>query len=347
MDTIMTGYFISGDIGGTKTLLRAAKLSEGRTQVCYERRYPSPDYPSFSDLLKDFLDDAGESRMDGSPAAACFAVAGPIAQQRASLTNLPWVMDSAVIASEFSISAVKLVNDFAAVALSIEILPESELVTLQAGKPYAGEMRVVLGAGTGMGVAWLVRQGDRYMPLSTEAGHTDFAPADEMQDRLLQHLRKKFDHVSVERILSGSGLTNIFNFLSDSRFRDVPEAAPDNAQAMAQVGLDDDDAARVSELAFKHKDPIAMKAMDLFVEIYGAYAGNLALAGLTRNGVYVAGGIAPRIIDKLKEGGFMKAFCDKGRFSSLMTEIPVHVVMNTNAGLLGATQEAQRMLLKK
>lgn len=341
----MTQYFISGDIGGTKTLLQAAELSDGRTQVRYERRYPSHDYPSFSDVFKDFFDGAETSGMGGNPATACFAVAGPVAQQRVSITNLPWVMDSAAIASEFSIPAVKLINDFAAVALSIEILPESDLVTLQVGKPYAGEMRVVLGAGTGMGVAWLVRQGDRYMPLSTEAGHTDFAPADEMQDRLLQYLRKKFGHVSVERVLSGPGLTNIFNFLVESHFPGVPGRS--SVPELEPVRLDDEDgAAQVSDLAFKQKHPIAVKSMDLFVEIYGAYAGNLALAGLTRNGVYVAGGIAPKIIDKLREGGFMKAFCDKGRFSALMGEIPVHVVMNTNAGLVGATQEAQRMLLK-
>lgn len=340
----MTRYFISGDIGGTKTLLQAAELSEGRTQVRYERRYPSQGYPSFSDVLKDFLDGAVTSGMGGNPATACFAVAGPIAQQRVSITNLPWVMDSAAIASEFSIPAVKLINDFAAVALSIEILPASDLVTLQGGKPYAGEMRVVLGAGTGMGVAWLVRQGDRYVPLSTEAGHTDFAPADQMQDRLLQFLRKKFGHVSVERVLSGPGLTNIFNFLVESHFPGVPEADRSDATELAQVRLDDDGAAQVSDLAFKHQHPIAVKAMDLFVEIYGAYAGNLALAGLTRNGVYVAGGIAPKIIDKLREGGFMKAFCDKGRFSALMGEIPVHVVMNPNAGLVGATFEAHRIL---
>lgn len=344
----MIQYFVSGDIGGTKTLLRAGELSEGRAQVRYERRYHSPDYPGFSDVLKEFLDGAGTSGMGGNPATACFAVAGSIAQQRVSITNLPWVMDSKAIASEFSIPAVKLINDFAAVALSIEILPESDLVTLQVGKPYAGEMRVVLGAGTGMGVAWLVRQGSRYMPLSTEAGHTDFAPADELQDRLLQYLRKKFGHVSVERILSGPGLTNIFNFLVESHFPGLPEADWRDVPELAQVRLGEDDgAAQVSDLAFKHKHPIAMKATDLFVEIYGAYAGNLALAGLTRNGVYVAGGIAPKIIDKLREGGFMKAFCDKGRFSALMEEIPVHVVMNTNAGLLGATQEAQRILPEK
>ena len=342
----LTEYFISGDIGGTKTLLRAVEVRDGSPQIRYEHRYPSRAYPSFSDVLGDFLGGVARAGMNGNPAAACLAVAGPIAQQRTRLTNLPWVMDSAAIAREFSIPAVKLINDFAAVAMSIEALTAGDLITLQVGKPYARERRVALGAGTGMGVAWLIWQGDRYIPLSSEAGHMDFAPADELQAGLLQYLREKFGHVSVERILSGPGLTNIFNFISDSYFSNVPEAHRNDASALAQVRLDDDGAAQVADLAFTQKHPIAVKAMGLFVEIYGAYAGNLALAGLSRNGVYVAGGIAPKIIDKLREGGFMKAFCDKGRFSALMGEIPVHVVMNPEAGLLGATQEAQRMLLK-
>lgn len=334
----MNKYFISADIGGTKVLLQAAEGTAGGMQVRYERRYPSRDYPDFSDMLRDFLDGAAMAGVGGNPASACFAVAGPITQQRASLTNLPWVMDSAVIAREFSIPAVQLINDFKAVALSIEILSANDLITLQAGESYNKAAGVVLGAGTGMGVAWLIWQGDRYIPLPSEAGHVDFAPTDELQDRLLQYLRKKFGHVSVERLLSGPGLTNIFEFLNLHHRNDVPE--------MTQASLGDDGAARVTDLAFNHKHPLAVKAMDLFVEIYGAYAGNLALSTLSRGGVYVAGGIAPKIIDKLKEGGFMKAFCDKGRFAALMGEIPVHVVMNPEAGLLGATREAQRMLLK-
>jgi glucokinase len=334
LEQIVTGYYISGDIGGTKVLLQATELKDGNAQVWCERRYASQEYSCFSDMLKEFLGETTTLGIGSSPVSACFAVAGPITQQVASLTNLPWVMDSAAITKEFSIPVVKLINDFKAVALGIETLPESDLVTLQAGKPSAMELRVTLGAGTGMGVAWLIWQDGRYVPLSSEAGHMEFAPVDELQDRLLQYLRKKFGHVSVERILSGPGLTNTFNFL---------QADLNNTPALVQVRLKPDGAAQVADLAFNHKHPIAVRAMDLFVEIYGAYAGNLALAGLCRNGVYVAGGIAPRIIDKLREGRFMKAFRDKGRFSSLMEDIPVHVVMNPKIGLLGATQEAQRI----
>ncbi|MDQ3187020.1 MAG: glucokinase [Pseudomonadota bacterium] len=341
MDQVTTGYFISADIGGTKTLLRAAELKEGNMRVRYEHRYSSRDYPNFSDVLRDFLNGAAKSGISGHPAAACFAVAGPIKEQRVSLTNLPWLMDSAAIAREFSIPAIKLINDFSAVAFSIDNLLASDLITLQMGKSCVGEMRVVLGAGTGMGVAWLVRQEGHYVPLSTEAGHMDFSPADELQDRLLQYLRKKLGHVSVERVLSGPGLTNIFNFLN------LLEVDKSDVSELARVHLEEDGAAHIADLAFNHKHPIAVKAMDLFVGIYGAYAGNLALAGLSRSGVYVAGGIAPKIIDKLREGGFMKAFRDKGRFSALMEEIPVYVVMNSEAGLIGAAAEAQRILLNK
>lgn len=346
-ERIMTGYFISGDIGGTKTLLQAAELKGGRALVRYEYRYASREYASFSDVLRDFMKRATREGIAGKapgPAAACLAVAGPIKQGRVGLTNLRWVMDSAAIAREFSIPAVKLINDFTAVALSIEVLPACDLVALQEGKPRDGEMRVALGAGTGMGVAWLIQQGDRYIPSASEAGHMDFAPADELQDRLLKFLREKLGHVSVERVLSGPGLTNIFNFLQADWGADGRGGDWVNAGRPLQINLEEDGAAQVADLAFNHNQPTAVKAMDLFTEIYGAYAGNLALAGLSRGGVYVAGGIAPKIIDKLREGGFMKAFRNKGRFASLMEEIPVYVVTNPKAGLLGASQEAQRML---
>ncbi|HVW64103.1 MAG TPA: glucokinase [Nitrosospira sp.] len=336
----MSGYFIGGDIGGTKVLLRAADLGDGlQMRMLCERRYASREYASFSDILADFLKQPQLVEAERNPAAACFAVAGPITEQGASLTNLPWLMNAEALASEFSIRSVKLINDFAAVALSVEVLPEHDLVTLQAGKPLAGGMRVALGAGTGMGGAWLSWQGDGYIAISSEAGHMDFAPADELQDELLRYLRAKFGHVSVERVLSGPGLTHIFNFLSDKA--DPRTSAPE------QIRMEIDDAPRVTELAVREGNPIALEAMDLFVAIYGAYAGNLALTGLTRGGLYVAGGIAPRIIGNLKEGGFLKAFRDKGRFAALMEEIPVHVVMNPTAGLLGAVHEARRMLSKK
>jgi glucokinase len=349
----VTHYFISADIGGTKTLLQAAASMNGDTRILCERRYSSRDYGTFSDVLRDFLKQAAgsDASLGGCPpAAACFAVAGPIERGKVQVTNLPWLMDSAAISQEFSIPKVKLINDFAAVASSIETLSDTDLVMLQEGQVYSREMRVALGAGTGMGVAWLIWQGDHYAVSPSEGGHMDLASDDELQDRLLGHLRGRLGHVSVERVLSGPGLTNIFNFLqADGRW---DRSGGDSGKAcdkgeQPRVTLEEDGAAQVTDLAFNHNHPTALKAMELFVQIYGAYAGNLALAGLTRGGVYIAGGIAPRIIDKLKEGGFMKAFWSKGRFEAVMKKIPVHVVVNPKAGLLGAAQEARRLIAER
>ncbi|QOJ21238.1 MAG: glucokinase [Gammaproteobacteria bacterium] len=326
----MNTQILYGDIGGTKTVLQLAEMARGGIRECCTKRYDSATFATFSDILHDFLDQATIR----PPAAACFAVAGPIADQQATLTNLPWQIGSANIAQEFSIAAVKLINDFEAVALAIENLSSSDLIALQTGQPHAHAMRVVLGAGTGMGVAWLAWINGRYFALPTEAGHIDFAPLTPLQSGLLEWLQQRFGHVSVERLLSGSGLTNIFKFLQ------MQSTTPD----LPVIELEEDNGAAVTALAQSGKHPAALQALELFAEIYGAYAGNLALAGLCRGGVYVAGGIAPKMIDTLRGGGFMRAFRAKGRFSALLHEIPVHVVTNPAPGLLGAQQEARHLL---
>lgn len=326
----MNRYLIYGDIGGTKTLLRAAVMKGENIEFRHEHRYDSRMYESFDDILMDFME-----RSRCHPVATCLAIAGPVVAQRVALTNLSWTMDAGSIAEKFSIPNVKIINDFEAVALSIEILTEDDLVTLQPGKSFPSAMRVILGAGTGMGVAWLINREDRHEPLATEAGHIDFAPVNETQIELLRYLTTKHSHVSVERVLSGQGLAHIFNFLQTDAADDIH---------LKSIELNTDDGATVTRLAFEHYHPIALRALNLFAEIYGAYAGNLALAGLCRGGVYIAGGIAPHIIGVLKQPGFIKAFRNKGRFSALLHEIPVHVIMNRKAGLLGAGLLAQRML---
>tara|TARA_R110002073_G_scaffold180366_1_gene338714 strand:- start:28 stop:1062 length:1035 start_codon:yes stop_codon:yes gene_type:complete len=332
MGSYMNKQLICGDIGGTKTLLRTTSFNDGKILEYTERCYDSAAYSSFTDMLKDFLDTAG---IHNHPSTACFAVAGPIVAQRVKLTNLPWFIDASDIATKFLISSVILINDFEATAQAIETLPESDRITLQAGKPQAQAMCVVLGAGTGMGVAWLICQGGHYVSLSTEAGHMDFAPTNKLQIGLLEYLQNKFGHVSVERVLSGSGLTHIFNFL---------QIHPDILFKPPQISLDEDSGAAISELAFKQKHAIAIRSLDLFAEIYGAYAGNLALAGLCRGGVYIAGGIAPKIIDTLKAGNFIHAFRNKGRFTTMMNEIPIQVITNPKVSLLGAEQIALCLL---
>ena len=331
----MNQTIISGDIGGTKTLLQLASFNNEKKYHEFTHRYNSRDYTSFNDILNDFLHKTSTVNTMSHPVAACFAIAGPIVAQQTKLTNLPWQVDAADISTTFSIPKVKLLNDFEAVALAVETLSPSDLVTLQTGNPQAQAMRVVLGAGTGMGVAWLTWQGNRYAALSTEAGHMDFAPANKLQIGLLETLQNKFGHVSVERVLSGSGLTSIFKYLKINS-ASLPEST--------SINLDQDSGAAISQLAQEHNHPIAIQSLELFAEIYGAYAGNLALAGLCRNGVYIAGGIAPKIIDILSKGGFMRAFSDKGRFSMLMHDIPVYVITNPKASLLGAEHEAQHLI---
>ncbi|MCP5291787.1 MAG: glucokinase [Burkholderiales bacterium] len=332
----MNVQMICGDIGGTKTLLQAARLNNGVICELNTHRYQSNEYACFSDVLSDFLNRPEVKNSAGKPEAACFAVAGPVTTQHANLTNLPWQIDATEIARTFAIPKVRLLNDFEAAALAIDELSPADLITLQEGCAQPEATRVILGAGTGMGVAWLIWQNGGYQPVSTEAGHIDFAPVNALQLRLLESLQKKFHHVSVERLLSGSGLTQIFNFLQT----DLAEI-----ENIDHTTLDDEDSgAVITQLAYGRKHAVALKSLELFTAIYGAFAGNLALAGLCRSGVYIAGGIAPKILDTLQAGYFMHAFRDKGRFSALLREIPVNVITHPAASLLGARRKAQELL---
>ncbi|HEX6829215.1 MAG TPA: glucokinase [Burkholderiales bacterium] len=325
-----TRLVLAGDIGGTKTLLRLSECGEGRCEALEERRYENADFQDFRSLLDDFLGGPGVA-----PEAGCFACAAPIAGRSVRLTNLDWVIDADHISSGFNIPRVSLVNDFEAVALGMSGLGEGDLATLQPGRPAERGPRVVLGAGTGLGVAWLVWTGAAWLPIATEAGHMDFAPAGESQRKLARRLERKFGHVSWERVLSGSGLVELFGF--------IDEECTDPPRGLGATGAGQDPAARITELALGHSHPGAEQALDLFVHLYGACAGNLALAGLTRGGVYLAGGIAPRILSRLREDGFLEAFRAKGRFAPLMAEFPVHVVIHPAPGLVGATLAAAEL----
>jgi len=326
----MNPYLICGDIGGTKTLLRAVVMEGSASEPCVEQRYDSRSYDDFDDILSDFL-----QRLPIVPEVVCLAVAGPINAQQVTLTNLSWRISAEHIKRQFSIPVVRIMNDFEAVAYSIETLSDDDLVTLQAGHSQPGTTRVVLGAGTGMGVAWLVNCANRTAVLATEAGHIDFAPANALQVALLDYLAARYGHVSVERILSGQGLVDLFHFLQQNSLK--PEQSGDKQSAV-------NDAAMVTQLAFEQQHPLALQTLDCFSEIYGAYAGNLALAGLCHGGVFIAGGIAPRILQVLQQPGFIHAFQGKGRFRALMQTIPVHVIVHDKAGLLGAETIARQIL---
>ncbi|MHB0985526.1 MAG: glucokinase [Sulfuricella sp.] len=320
---------LAGDIGGTKTLLR---LAETGNEVLAERHFDSRAYASLNEIVAEFLRENAVHPV----AAACFGVAGPVEGGSAKITNLPWRIEAAAISARFDIPQVVLINDFQAVAYGIEALESHDLAALQTGEPLHHGVRAVIGAGTGLGEGFMVWQEDHYEALPSEGSHADFAPSDALQIELLRYLSRKYGHVSCERLVSGPGLVDIFGFLHDREGLDVSSAL----RVAMETG---DPSAAISRFALEDRDRLAMQALDLFVRIYGAEAGNLALKVLARGGVYVAGGIAPKIMEKLKDGSFLRAFSDKGRFAGLLGAIPVHVVLNPKVGLMGAARVAERM----
>lgn len=321
---------LAGDIGGTKTLLQLAEFEPGALRprrVLREARYDSAAYADLTPLLDDFL------RNDRGPLhGACLAVAGPVQgdadRQTCRLTNLSWQLDSLRLAADLGLPAVRLINDFQAVGYGIEALSADELVTLHHGTAQAQAPRLVLGAGTGLGVALLMPCNGRYEVFPTEAGHMDFGGGDEIQDGLLAFLRAEYGHVSWERIVSGPGLVNIYRYL----------LARDQAADSAGLLQATNPAAAIAAA----DDARAAAALALFVGLYGAIAGNLALACLARGGVYLAGGIAAKILPHLQQGGFAHSYTDKGRMSAVVEDIPVHVVTHPQVGLLGALLAAAR-----
>jgi len=320
-------FFLAGDIGGTKTLLQVFKAGGAHTPVLC-KSYASAGYPGLAEIVDEFLREAGI----GEVASACFALAGPVSGRKVKLTNLPWAVDADALATRFAISRISLINDFEAVGLGVAALQPSDLLSLQQGEVQEHGVRIVVGAGTGLGVAWLSWQDDGYVVHPSEGGHIDFAPTDELQYALLQYLQERHGHVSYERIVSGPGLVAIYEFLRDTT-RAIPSA---ELSAAMQAG---DGAATISR--FSAAEPIARQASQLFVQIYGAFVGNIALAALPRGGIYVAGGIAAKIATQMQEGGFMRAFSDKGRFGGLLSTFPLSIVTNPQIGLLGASLAAQ------
>ena len=299
---------IAGDVGGTKTLLRCV---EANGEVALEKRYESAAWKTFDALLSDFV--TGINRPID---AACFAVAGPVHDRRAEVTNVGWSIEADALSRVFSIDRVSLINDFYAVALGVPLLGENDLLSLHAGARDRSAPIGILGAGTGLGEA-IVFRGE---VIPTEGGHADFAPQDEEQSRLFLYLHERYGHVSWERLVSGMGLVNIFTFL----------------------GGEDADPAVIAELADRG-DPRANHAFEIFVDIYGAEAGNMALRLLARGGIYLAGGVAAKNIARFTDGRFVEAFLRKGRFRPLMETIPVDLIMNEQVGLMGAVEGARRL----
>ncbi len=331
-------YVLAADVGGTRTTVALALEGKPWPGVATETVYESQRFESLKTIIEDFL-----ARPDVAPhrngvLAACLSVAGPVAMNSVTLTNLGWKVRGDALAAELGVPEVRLLNDFAAAGMGIPRLAPTELETLQEGYPVARGTRLVIGAGTGLGTGFLTAHGEGYVAHASEAGHIDFAPLDELQDRLLVYLRRTFGRVSYERVVSGPGLMRIFSFLQESGAgipsKQLQEAARNNADTAGVIG----------EFGLAKRDPLAVRALDVFASAYGAFAGNMALATLARGGVYLAGGIAPKLATKLKDGTFTRAFTGKGRFADLLSTIPVSIIMNPRVGLLGAATEAQRML---
>lgn len=322
-----TQHVLVGDIGGTRSLLELFVERDGRLQSVHEGSYRSGAYADFTALLDVFFADAGIA--PSAVGEACFSVAGPVEGGVCALTNLDWRIDAAALGAHFRIAELALLNDFAAVGHGIASLGEHDMMTLQRAVAQPQGTRLVVGAGTGLGVCTLHWQGDGYVVHPSEAGHTDFAPLDATQDALLASLRTPFGRVSYERIVSGPGLLRIFSFLQAS-------GASRPSRQLLDAMQKQDEAAAISEFAIGRLDPLAVRALDIFIAVYGAFAGNMALAALSRGGVYIAGGIARQIAAKLADGSFVRAFADKGRFAELLQRYPVHLVTDPKVGLKGA-----------
>ena len=316
---------LAGDIGGTKTHLALFSLEGEKLQPKLKKAFPSKQYPGLEPVVKEFL--AGNKL---SISRAAFGVAGPVVDGKVKTPNLPWVIDAAKIAQLFKVGPVALLNDLEAGAYGIFTLEPHELFTLNEGVSGRRGNRVLIAAGTGLGEATLYDDGRHYYPLASEGGHGDFAPRDETEIDLLRYLIKKFGHVSYERVVSGPGIANIYAFLRDSGRIDEPGWLKEKIAAAG------DAIAVISQEGLAGNSPISVQTLDLFVSVYGAEAGNLALRGKAIGGVYVGGGIAPKILAKLKDGTFMRAFLDKGRYRELLSSIPVHVILNEQTALQGA-----------
>ncbi len=323
---------LAGDIGGTKTDLMLRDVDGGRRpQVeLASARYRSADYPDLQAMLRDFLADA-----PGPVEAAAFGVAGPVVDGVCRTTNLPWVIDGRRLAEHLGLPAprLQLLNDFHALALGVEQLRAEQLEFLQVGRPDPTGTRAIIGAGTGLGEALLIPTAEGPRVVATEGGHVDFAPRDALEIRLLEFLRDRHGHVSYERVVSGLGIATLYEFM-------IHDGAAISSPAVEARLQREDPAAVIGELALRDEDPACAATIDRFLRIYGAAAGNLALKALPTGGLFIAGGIAPRLLPLLRGGAFLRALLAKGRMRPLLERLPIAVVTEPRAGLLGAERAA-------
>jgi len=324
---------LAGDIGGTKTVLALYRDPSEKLEPIKEEVFKSQEFPQFEQVLSKFF---GENK-NGKMSAICIGVAGPVKNGRCETTNLPWVLDEKEIGKTWGVEKVKLLNDLEAAAYGMLFLPSHEMAELNKGTPSSEKGNIaVIAAGTGLGEAFLCWDSGGYIPVASEGGHSDFAPQSDQEIELLKFLRSELGHVSYERILSGPGIFNIYRFLRATG----PYPEPDWLKEKLQSG---DPSATITQIGLARENELCLETLNLFTSIYGAEAGNLALKALSVSGVFIGGGIAPKIFEKLNDGAFMKAFLNKGRYTKLLKEIPVKVSLNSKAPLIGAAQYALRI----
>jgi glucokinase len=318
---------LAGDIGATRTRLAAFEMEGSRLQCVVEKIYMSPDHPGLPEILTQFI------RSEGIPVhSAAFGVAGPVRSGRSKISNLPWTIDSRELAKQLKLNSVALLNDLEAYAYGIDALESKDFITLSEGSEDAEGNRAVISARTGLGVAGLYWDGFRHHPFPCEGGHADFAPRTDLHVELLAYLQKKYGRVSCERILSGPGIRNIYDFLRDTHKAEEP------AWLHEQMNAASDPPALISQLALDGKAPICDQTLSVFVSIFGAETGNCALHYMTTGGIFIGGSIAAKNVAKMKDPVFMQSFLAKGRMEVLLKDMPVKIILNDDCGLIGAAR---------
>lgn len=319
---------LAGDVGGTKCNLALFSEKDGKLTTVFKQRFASKEFAHFELIVREFSRQAAPYMATDFVEAAGFGVAGPVIDNHVRATNLPWTVNARILEQELDVEKIVLMNDLGATGHSIEHLSPEEFSVLNQGKPEPGGTMALLAAGTGLGQSILVWDGGRYRIVPSEGGHSDFAPHSEQQIELLRFMRRRYPQVSWELILSGRGFRTLHEFLAP----EVKHATFEDPDA--------DPAPEITKNGLSGSCPVCVETLDLWTSIYGAEAGNLALKVLALGGVYVAGGIAVKIIEKIKDGKFFAAFRDKWKFESVLENIPVSVVLNESAPLLGAAYEA-------
>ncbi len=326
---------LAADVGGTKTAIAIAEVRSGQIALLRQARYASAEYAELEEILADFL--AGERRL---PRAAGLGVAGPVQGGRARITKLPWLIEERRLSRRFGRLPFLLVNDFVANAFGLPFLKPRQVRTLARGRPERRGPIALIGAGTGLGQAGLLEVAGRYEPFPSEGGHKDFSPRDAREDRFGAFLRRRIGRAEWDRVLCGEGLGHIYDFLEAEG---AARAGPAVRSAMAK---EPDRAAVISRFGLRGKDPLCREAIALFVSLYGSEAGNLALQYRATGGVYVAGGIAPKILPALETGAFLESFRSKPPLTAMLERIPVRIVLEPRLGLLGAAAAAYRMAME-